>query len=506
MSKLPQLQPYDEFNRKLEANVHPQDWINPKPQGRYNLVVLGGGTAGLVTAMGAAGLGAKVALIERDLLGGDCLNVGCVPSKALLSVGRTVATIRRAGELGIKVPGNPETSFPEVMQRMRKLRAEISPHDSADRFRKAGIDVFMGSGEFTGRHTIRVAQQTLEFKKAAIATGARAAGLNIPGFAETEVLTNETVFSLTELPRRLVVIGGGPIGSELAQVFAQFGSHVVQIEQSSRILPREEEDASELVRQSMMADGVQLRTDTQVVRMEQRGDEKVVVVSNAQQEEEICCDQILTAVGRTPNVTGLGLESAQIAFDPRTGITVNDRLQTTHPDVYAAGDVASRYQFTHAADFMARIVIQNALFLGRMKASDLVIPWATYTSPEVAHVGMYPDQAAASNVATDTYEVQFADVDRSILDGETEGFVRVLVAKGKDRILGATIVAPNAGDLISELTLAIKNGIGLKRISSTIHPYPTHAEAVRKLGDQFNRTRLTPKVAGAMRQWLKWRR
>ena len=506
MSNLPQLQPYDDFNRKLETNVHPLDWVNPKPQGRYNLIVVGGGTAGLVSAMGAAGLGAKVAIIERDLLGGDCLNVGCVPSKALLSVGRTLANIRRSGKLGISLTGEVQASFPEVMTRMRKLRADISPHDSADRLRKAGIDVFMGTGKFMGSNQIQVAEQTLEFKKAVIATGARAARLDIPGFNETDVLTNETVFSLTELPKRLVVIGGGPIGSELAQVFAQFGSYVVQIERSSRILPREEQDASAVIHQSMIEDGVRIMTDTHLIRIEQRGAEKVVVVSHAQQQEEICCDQILTAVGRTPNVTGLGLESAQIVFDPQTGVTVNDRLQTTNPHVYAAGDVASRFQFTHAADFMARIVIQNALFLGRMKASDLVVPWATYTSPEVAHVGMYPEEAAAQNVATDTYEVQFSDVDRSILESQTEGFVRVLVAKGKDSILGATIVAPNAGDLISELTLAMKNGIGLKRIASTIHPYPTHAEAVRKLGDQFNRTRLTPKVAWGMSQWLKFRR
>ncbi|MDE0864647.1 MAG: mercuric reductase [Rubripirellula sp.] len=506
MSDLLQLQPYDEFNRKLEANVHPKDWVNPTPQGRYNLVVIGGGTAGLVAAMGAAGLGAKVALIERELLGGDCLNVGCVPSKALLSIGRTVAKIRRAGALGVGLAGEPQTSFPDVMSRMRKLRADISPHDSAARFRKAGIDVFMGSGQFISTNQIQVGDQTLEFRKAVIASGAKAASLNIPGFTETGVLTNETVFSLTELPQRLVVIGGGPIGCELAQVFAQLGSQVVQIERSSRILPREEQDASAVVQRSMIADGVRILTDTNLVRMEQRDSEKVVVVRHDQQEEEIICDQILTAVGRSPNINGLGLDSAAIAFDSRTGVTVNDRLQTTNRNVYAAGDVASRFQFTHAADFMARIVIQNALFLGRMKASDLLVPWATYTSPEVAHVGMYPGEAASQNIAVDTYEVQFSEIDRSILESETEGFVRVIVAKGKDAILGATIVAPNAGDMISELTLAMKNGIGLKRIASTIHPYPTHAEAIRKLGDQFNRTRLTRKVAWGMTQWLKFQR
>ena len=512
MSKLAQLQPYDEFNQALESNVHPTDWQNPTPSGRYNLVVIGGGTAGLVSAMGAAGLGAKVALIERDLLGGDCLNAGCVPSKAMLSVGRFVQSLKRSESLGIRLPNEPEIQFPEIMARLRKLRASISPHDSAERFRSAGIDVFLGQGRFINGNQVQVNDATLSFSKAVITSGARAAKLNIPGYDETDVLTNETVFSLTELPPRLIVIGGGPIGCELAQVFAQLGSQVTQLERSERILPREEVDASAIVSNALQRDGVQICTSTEISgvsngnRSKNDKNSKVVSIRDSSGERELVCDAILSAVGRAPNVNGMGLETAGVDYDATTGIIVNDRLQTTNRHIYAAGDVASRFQFTHAADFMARAVIQNALFLGRQKVSSLLIPWATYTSPEVAHVGMYPQEAAVQGIQTNCYEVRFSEVDRSILEGETDGFVRVIVPQGKDTILGATIVSPHAGDLISEITVAMKNDIGLKGIASTIHPYPTHAEALRKLGDQYNRTRLTPRVAGLMQRWLKFRR
>lgn len=506
MQKLAQLEPYDEFNQALESNVHPQDWKNPTPDGRYNLVVIGGGTAGLVSAMGAAGLGAKVALIERDLLGGDCLNVGCVPSKAMLSVGRFVRNLKRADSLGVQLPGSPEIKFPEIMARLRRLRADISPHDSAQRFSSAGIDVFLGHGQFINGNEIKVDDTVLSFSKAVIASGASAAKLSVPGSERTEVLTNETVFSLTHLPARMVVLGGGPIGCELAQVFAQLGSQVNLIERSERILPREEPDASATLHTALQNDGVQIHTNTELTGLSQDGQDRKVLIKHHDGESQIACDAVLSAIGRTPNVNGMGLDAAGIQFDANTGITVNDRLQTTNPNVYAAGDVASRFQFTHAADFMARIVIQNALFMGRQKVSSLLIPWATYTSPEIAHVGMYPQEAEVQNIKTDSYEVQFADIDRSILEGETVGFARVITAHGKDTILGATIVSPHAGDLISEITLAMKHGIGLKGLASTIHPYPTHAEALRKLGDQFNRTRLTPQVAGIMQKWLKFRR
>lgn len=501
----PELQPFDEYNQDLAANVHPVDWTNPTPSGRYNLVVIGAGTAGLVAAAGAAGLGAKVALIERNLMGGDCLNVGCVPSKAIISAARAAASVRDASELGTSVEGF-QVDFAKVMQRMRRLRAGISPHDSAARFRDLGIDVFIGSGTFTSDSTIEVAGTTLEFKRAVIATGARAARLPIEGLDQIDALTNETLFSLTELPKRLTVIGGGPIGSEMAQSFARFGSQVTQIERADHILAREDPDAAKIVQSAMQKDGVQFVLNAKVTRFERRGDQKVTFYEVDGTEHEVVGDEVLIGIGRSPNVTGMGLEKVGVKFDERTGVEVNDQMQTTNKMIYAAGDVASKFKFTHAADFLARIVIGNTLFKGRSKASNLVIPWATYTSPELAHVGLTADAAADEGIEVDTFTQSLDGVDRAILEGETEGFARVHVKKGTDKIVGATIVANNAGDMIGEITLAMTNGIGLKGIGSTIHPYPTQAEVIRKLGDQYNKTRLTPMVSKAFKKWLAWTR
>jgi pyruvate/2-oxoglutarate dehydrogenase complex dihydrolipoamide dehydrogenase (E3) component len=496
------LRPYDEFNRELEANVHPPDWINPAPSGRYNLVVVGAGTAGLVTAAGAAGLGAKVALIERELLGGDCLNVGCVPSKSLLSAAKRVAAVRDARDFGIKVPSEMEVDFAAIMERMRRLRAGISPHDSAARFRSLGIDVFLGEGAFAGPDRIEVAGQSLEFSRAVIATGSRATQPSIPGLDNGEYLTNESVFSLTELPKRLAVVGVGPIGCEMAQAFARFGSEVLLIEASHGILPKEDSDASQLVLDSMRRDGVRLLCCGKELTAAKVEDGRIrLSVSSHQASYDEVVDQVLIGVGRTPNFEGLGLEKAGVKYSPK-GVIVNDYLQTSNPRIYAAGDICSPYKFTHAADFMARIVIQNALFMGRAKVTALVIPWCTYTQPEVAHVGIYQKEAREKGIELDTFTQTLEGVDRAILDGETEGFVRVHVKKGTDEILGATIVASHAGDMISQVAMAMTNRLGLKKIARTIFPYPTQAEAVRKTGDEYNRTRLTPLVKKLFQWWL----
>jgi len=505
MSYVEQLKPNDQYNHTLQSNVHPTDWVNPVPDGRYNLVVIGAGTAGLVTAAGAAGLGAKVALIERGLMGGDCLNVGCVPSKALISAARQAASIRDAGHYGIKSK-LPNVDFAGVMQRMRRLRASISPHDSAKRFSELGIDVYFGQGTFTSSNTVVVADQTLHFRRAVVATGARAAELPIPGLKDVGYLTNETLFSLTELPKRLIVIGGGPIGCEMAQSFARFGSQVTLIEQASHIMKREEEDAALIVQNAMQKDGVEMALGANVIRVEKDRPNLAVVVSQDYRERRIAGDQILVGIGRTPNLDGLGLEAVGVAAHPHHGVEVDDRLRTTNPNIYAAGDVCSKYKFTHSADFLARIVIQNALFMGRAKASSLIIPWCTYTSPEVAHVGIYPNEAAEQSVQLNTFTQPLSGVDRAILDGEVDGFVRVHCEKGSDQILGATIVAAHAGDVIGEIVMAMKHRIGLGKIASIIHPYPTQAEAIRKLGDQFNRTRLTPTVKSLLGTWLRWTR
>ncbi len=523
MISSPPLLPWDEHNQKLRAHVAPADWRNPAPAPRYNLVVIGGGTAGLVTAAGAAGLGAKVALIERHLLGGDCLNVGCVPSKALIRAARAAADTRDSVRFGVRLAGTVAVDFSAVMERMRRIRAEISPHDSAARFRELGVDVFLGGGKFTGPDTVEVgpsgmgvppmnhgrdarATSTLRFAKAVIATGARASAPPIPGLKDVPYLTNETVFSLTELPRRLAIVGAGPIGCEMAQCFARFGSEVTLIESAAGILPREDRGAAEILRAALVRDGVKILCDGKDLNLS-RTPEGLVYwqLSSGGRERAEVADRLLVAVGRAPNVEKLGLEAAGVAFDQK-GVAVNDCLRTTNPRIYACGDVCSRFQFTHAADFMARIVIQNALFKGRKKAGALVIPWCTYTSPEVAHVGLTAADAKTQQIEIDTFTQPLAKVDRAILDGDDEGFVRIHVRRGSDRIVGATIVAAHAGDLIGEVSLAMTHRIGLGAIAAAIHPYPTQAEAIRKIGDLYNRTRLTPFVKRLFARWLAWHR
>ena len=504
IERLPQTRPADGFNQALVRNVRPPDWVNPRPAGRYNLVVIGAGTAGLVTAAGAAGLGARVALVERDLMGGDCLNVGCVPSKAVIGAGRAAAAVREARAFGVEVPHGVDVNFAAAMQRMRRLRARISLNDAAPRFRDLGVDVYFGQARFVDSGTVEVDGTRLAFKRAVIATGARAAAPPIPGLDAVDYLTNETLFSLTELPRRLGVIGAGPIGCEMAQAFAQLGSEVFLVEAMHGILPREDRDAAEIVQRAMTRDGVRLLCCGKDLAIRDDGGIRLVVGSHGEGYDEPI-DKLLLAVGRTPNVEHLNLEAVGVDYDSK-GVKVDERMQTTNSRIYAAGDICSPLQFTHAADFMARIVIQNALFKGRKSSASLVMPWCTYTSPEIAHVGLYEAQAKEKGIAIDTFIQELRDVDRAILDGEDEGFVKVHVKKGTDTIVGATLVARHAGDLISEITLAMTHGLGLNQIGSTIHPYPTQAEAIRKLGDQFNRTRLTPLVKRLLNGWLAWTR
>lgn len=497
------IQPMDEANRALLANVHPEPYENPIPTGRYNLVVIGAGTAGLVTAAAAAGLGARVALIEKNLLGGDCLNVGCVPSKALIRAARAAHDVRQAGRYGVEVPEGVRIDFPRVMQRMRELRAHISRNDSVARFRSLGVDVYLGSGRFAGGDVIEVGDRQLRFARAVIATGARAALLPVPGLGDIDCLTNETVFWLTTLPRRLVVLGAGPIGCELGQAFRRFGAEVTMV--SADFLPREDADTAAVVRQSLQGDGVRLELGARIERAARRGAGVDIDFAIDGKAKSVTADAVLLGAGRAPNVEGLGLDGVGVECGA-AGIVVDDRLHTTNPAIFAAGDVCSKYQFTHAADAMARIVIQNALFFGRKKVSALNIPWCTYTSPEVAHVGLNARDAEARGIAVDSLTVRLEDVDRALLDGESEGFARAIVRKGSDRLVGMTIVAEHAGEMIGEAVLAMNRGIGLGSFAATIHPYPTQAEALRKLGDAYNRTRLTPTVKLLFERLLAWRR
>ena len=506
MDQIPEVLPPDVHNATLVSNVHPPEWQNPEPARRYNLVVIGAGTAGLVTAAGAAGLGAKVALVERHLLGGDCLNVGCVPSKCIIRSSRVCADIKDASKFGLRVPEGAEVDFPAVMERMRRLRARISFHDSARRFQELGVDVFLGEGRFAGPGIVEVGGKTLRYKKAVIATGTRPVHPAIPGLAEAGFLTNETVFSLAERPRRLAVIGGGPIGCELAQAFRRLGSEVVLFHSASHILNREDSDAAEILQQSFIRDGIRLILDCKTKRVERKNGEKVIHFECQGNEDGVAIDEILLGVGRAPNVEGLNLESVGVKYDKREGVVVNDQLQTTTPSIYAAGDICLKYKFTHTADATARIVIQNALFWGHKKQSALTIPWCTYTDPEIAHVGIYERDAPEKGIPLETFIRPLKEVDRAIADGEEEGFVKVHVRKGTDEILGATIVARHAGEMISELTLAIVGNLGLKTLANVIHAYPTQAEAIKQVADAYNRTRLTPFVKGLFARWLAWTR
>jgi pyruvate/2-oxoglutarate dehydrogenase complex dihydrolipoamide dehydrogenase (E3) component len=496
----------DPHDRRVIENCHPPAHVNPTPTGKYNLVAIGAGAAGLVSAGGAGALGAKAAIIERALMGGDCLNVGCVPSKALIRAARAVYDLRMAKEFGARLTAEPQINFAEAMERMRRLRARVSPNDSVSRFQNEfGVDVYLGDARFVGPAEIEVGGKRLQFDRAVIATGGRPMELPIPGLKETGYFTNENIFKLTELPRRLAVIGGGAVGCELAQAFLRFGGRVTIINDVARLLPREDADAVAIVHRHLEREGATIINRAKITRVERRGGDKIIVFSSNDEESEVLSDAILSAAGRAPNVEGLNLEAAGVNYS-RDGVIVDDYLRTSNPRVYAAGDVCSEFKFTHAADAMARAALRNALFFGRAKMSAMVMPWVIYTDPEVAHAGLYEPEARAAGFDVATITESFQDVDRAILDGEEDGFARVHYDRRTGKILGGTIVARHAGEMIGELTLAITNGLKMGALADAIHPYPTQAEALRKIGDAYNRARLTPTLRKIFRKWFAWRR
>ncbi|MED5331090.1 MAG: FAD-dependent oxidoreductase, partial [Planctomycetota bacterium] len=398
----------DVHDEKLRSVVAPEGWSNPVPDGRYNLVVLGGGTAGLVCAVGAAGLGAKVALVEKDALGGDCLNTGCVPSKSLLASSHRAKALQEASLFGIAGPKTVKVDFSGVMERLRRVRAELAPHDGVERLTNAGVDVFFGEGRFVDVDRIAVDGVELLFRRAVIATGRRPLLPNLKGLDTVGYLTSETIFSLTERPRRLIVLGGGPIGVEMAQAFSRLGSDVTLVEAGPALLPRDDPDAVSVLTETLEADGVRILTNCTAVSVARKGKSCVLRLSRDGQEDDERGDAFLVATGRTPTLKGLGLQAAGVRVEGGGGLVLDDFLRTTNPAVFAAGDVASAFQFTHTADAMARIVIQNSLFGGRRKVSDLIVPWCTYTDPEVAQVGMTSAQACGDGVAFDLWEEPFA--------------------------------------------------------------------------------------------------
>jgi len=496
--------PDDRFHRALLDNVHPPAWRNPKPADKYTLIVIGAGPGGLTAASEAVALGAKVALIERDLIGGDRLNVGCVPSKAIIRTARLYAEMRDANNFGGQVPSNIGIDFAAIMERMRRIQAHLGRGASAPQLSEAGVDVYFGEARFAGRDTVSVAGETLRFRKALIATGARAMTPPIPGLAEAGYLTNENVFNLTECPPRLLVMGGGPLGCELAQAFCRFGAHVIIAQNDPTFLPNEERDAAQVLSDALARDGVEIHLNTSAVAVRMEGARKIVDLASEDNKFSVSVDEILAGIGRAPNVENLNLEAAGVRYDTHIGIRVDDFLRTSNPRIYAAGDVCLEHKFTHTAEASARIAVRNALMLGRKRLSALTIPWCTYTDPEIAHVGLYVREAREQAIPVKTFTILMHDVDRAVTDGEEEGFVKIHVRDGTDRILGATVVASHAGEMINGLSLAINCGIGLRALARVIHTYPTQAEAIKMAADAYDRTRMTPTLKSLTRRWLAW--
>jgi len=494
--------PVGRHDAELLLSVRPGGWRNPEPARRYNLVVIGAGPAGLVAARGAAAFGARVALVERHLIGGDCLNVGCVPSKALILSSRIYADMRNAAHFGAAPPADVEVDFALAMERMRRLRARIGAADSVADLTSEGIDVFFGQARFTGPDRIAVAGAELRFAKALIATGAHAKLPDIPGLTQAGYLSNETVFDLTRRPDRLLVIGGGPLGCEMAQAFCRLGTKVILAQDEPMFLPGEERDAAQILSDSLARDGVEIHLNTSVVAVRGKDGRKFADLVREGDTTTVSVDEILTGIGRAPNLDGLDLAAAGVDADVG-GVKVDDFMRTTNRRIYAAGDVCLEHKFTHTAEATARIALRNALFLGRQRLSALVIPWCTYTDPEIAHVGLYPFGARKAGIPVRTFTILMHDVDRAVTDGMEEGFVKIHVQQNSDRILGATVVARHAGEMINGISLAIGSGMGLRALAGVIHAYPTQAGAIRMAADAYQRSRLTPLIRRVAGRWLR---
>jgi pyruvate/2-oxoglutarate dehydrogenase complex dihydrolipoamide dehydrogenase (E3) component len=480
-----------------------------KGLGLYNVVIIGAGTAGLVTAAGTAGLGGRVALVERNKMGGDCLNYGCVPSKALIASARVIDSIRHASRWGLEEQ-EPRFEFETVFESMRSRRAKIAPNDSAERFESLGVDVFFGEARFVSPHEIIVDGQTLRAKNFVIAAGSRAGIPPIEGMREVPFFTNETVFDeLRKKPESMIVLGGRPIGCERSQAMSRLGVKVTIIELLDQILPKEDREVADCMETMLEAEGIRVLRSSQVTRVFM-SDGKVqfdlirtprgAYKGNVMQ---VVADTLLVSAGRVPNVDKLNLDAAGVNFSSR-GVEVSAYLQTSQPHIYAAGNIVGPYQFTHTADAQARVVVRNILMpfqILRQKMDYSVVPWCTYTAPEIAHVGLNEAEASQQNTSYDLIRVQIDELDRAVVDKEELGFVKVLTAKGTDKILGVTMVAAHAGDLLHEFVLAMKHRIGLSQLATTIHAYPTFAELARKVGDHYNRKRLTP-FAKKIFRWL----
>ncbi|MFK7828226.1 MAG: FAD-dependent oxidoreductase [Congregibacter sp.] len=487
-------------SRRLAAYTRPKQFDT-------NMVVIGAGSAGLVASLIAATLKAKVTLIERHKMGGDCLNTGCVPSKAILRSAHVADEMHRAPEFGL-APVEVAVNFRQVMERVQEKIAAIEPHDSVERFTSLGVDCVSGDAKLVSPWEVEVNGERIRTRHIVIATGARARVPDIPGLEDLDYLTSDTLWDIREKPERLMILGGGPIGCELAQAMSSLGSSVILVTNAPRIMPREDEDASEIVHRRLVAKGVDILTHCEPQSFSRDGDLQTACCEQSGEERIVQFDRLLLAVGRTPNVEGLGLEELGIRCTQRGTIEVDEYLQTEIPSIFACGDIVGPYQFTHTASHQAWYATVNALLghLKRFRVDYSVIPWATFTQPEVARVGLSEDEAKSQGIAYDVTKYGIDDLDRAIADSEAEGFVKVLTVPGKDRILGATIVSAHAGDLIPEFVLAMKHGLGLNKILGTIHIYPTMSEANRFLASEWRKARKPEKVLSMLERYHSWRR
>ena len=492
--------------RWLQGRRVYRGWRRPR-RFDYNLAVLGAGSAGLVTAYIGSAVKARVALIERDRMGGDCLNTGCVPSKALIRSARLVAEMHSAQRYGVEPP-DVEVDFARVMERVQDVVRQIEPHDSVERYTGLGVDVLQGAGRLVSPWEVEVDGRRITARNIVIATGARPLVPALPGLEQVGYLTSETLWELRELPRRLVVLGGGPIGVELAQCFARFGSEVTVVEMAPRLLPREDEDAAGLLESCLRAEGLRVAASHRAVRIESRDGEPRLVCEHEGAETALPFDQLLVALGRRPNTRGFGLEELGVALDERGQVAVDAVMRSNFPNIYACGDVAGPYQFTHVASHQAWYAAVNSLLapFWSFRADYRVIPWAIFTDPEVARVGLSEAEARDRDIDYEVTRYDLGELDRAIADGSARGFVKVLTPPGKDRILGATIVGPEAGNLVAEFVLAMKHGLGLNKLLGTIHVYPTLMEANKYAAGAWKRAHAPQAALRLAERFFRWRR
>ncbi|MBW6509028.1 MAG: dihydrolipoyl dehydrogenase [Desulfuromonadales bacterium] len=480
----------------------------PKPTSfDYNIVVLGAGSAGLVSSYIAAAVKSKVALIERDKMGGDCLNTGCVPSKALIRSAKILNYGRRASEFGLRRT-DINFDFSEVMERVQQVVTKVEPHDSVERYTDLGVDCIKGEARITSPYTVEVNGRTLTTRNIIVATGATPFVPPIPGLDQVDYLTSDNLWQLRELPKRLVVLGGGPIGCEMTQAFARFGAQVTQVEMAPHIMGREDADVAEFVRERFVTEGVQVLTSHAAKEVVVRGEDKLLVCEHQGERVEIPFDQLLVAVGRKARVAGFGLEDLGVRLNDRGTVDVDPFMRTNIPNIFCAGDVTGPYQFTHTAAHHAWYAAVNALFgdVKKFRVDYRVIPWCTFTDPEVARVGLNEADARAQGIPYEVTRFELEELDRAIAEEETHGWVKVITPPGKDKILGVTIVGTHAGDLIAEYILAMKHGLGLNKILGTIHPYPTLAEANKMTAGEWKRAHAPEKLLAWLEKYHAWRR